>query len=321
MNTTAKLAALLLGLATLNSQLSTARAQGSLTPPAGVPAPVFKTLSQIEPRTPISTASFTISQPGSYYLTTNLTGVGASPGITIATNDVTLDLSGFAITGPAVTYAGVYVGSGSYTNVTIRNGTIKGWVEGVRILDVNCKNIVLDQLNIADAFGFGIEANGAAITRCTITASGNDGIFARNSHLENTTVDSSRGAVIALYGGSLMNSHVQNCAKDGVFINAAGNQVIGNTFQNNNTTNSATHASIRIQDANNRIENNHISGSGAAGAGIWCTASYSGNVIIRNTVLGGGGTDYTINGSQFVGPIITTTGTITNLNPWANFSN
>ena len=44
-----KLAALAL-LSTLNSQLSTCLAQGSLTPP-GAPAPTMKSLAQIEPRT------------------------------------------------------------------------------------------------------------------------------------------------------------------------------------------------------------------------------------------------------------------------------
>src|SRR5579883_474024 len=73
-------------------------AQGSLTPP-GAPAPTMKTLSQIEPRTPISSLPFTIYIPGSYYLTTNLTGVSNSDGITISTGNVTLDLNGFTLQG------------------------------------------------------------------------------------------------------------------------------------------------------------------------------------------------------------------------------
>lgn len=62
----------LLALSILNPQLSTAFAQGSLTPPPGAPAPTMITLQQIEPRTPISSVPFTITTPGSYYLTTNL---------------------------------------------------------------------------------------------------------------------------------------------------------------------------------------------------------------------------------------------------------
>src|SRR5262245_40285062 len=42
-------------------------AQGPLAPP-GPPAPLFKTLEQVEPRRPISSVPFTINQPGSYYV-------------------------------------------------------------------------------------------------------------------------------------------------------------------------------------------------------------------------------------------------------------
>jgi hypothetical protein len=57
-------------------------AQGSLTPPPGAPAPVMKSLDQVEARTPVvagqpevainGSGTITISQPGSYYLTKNI---------------------------------------------------------------------------------------------------------------------------------------------------------------------------------------------------------------------------------------------------------
>jgi hypothetical protein len=97
MKTPLKLAALAL-LATFSLQPSALLAQGSLTPP-GAPAPTMKTLAQIEPRTPIAAAPFTISAPGSYYLTTNLT-VSGGTAIT-----ATIGIGCYALVGTnAITY-------------------------------------------------------------------------------------------------------------------------------------------------------------------------------------------------------------------------
>ena len=112
---------------TLNAQLSTCLAQGSLTPP-GAPAPMMKTLAQIEPRTPISSAPFTITNAGSYYVTTNLT-VSSGTAITIATNGVTLDLNGFSLRSTAASAigSGISLNSG-LRNITLANGFIQGGV-------------------------------------------------------------------------------------------------------------------------------------------------------------------------------------------------
>jgi parallel beta-helix repeat protein len=103
--------------------------QGALTPP-GAPAPTMKTLDQIEARTPIpgGTAPFTISQPGSYYLTGNLSiSGGNNNGITVSASSVTIDLNGFALAGSGATSGtGILIGGG-IANVTIRNGTIRNW--------------------------------------------------------------------------------------------------------------------------------------------------------------------------------------------------
>jgi hypothetical protein len=88
----------------------------------------MKTLQQVEPRVPISSAPFTITQPGSYYLTTNLT-VSSGNAITIATNGVTLDLNGFAIASTANPASGIAVLIGSDPrDITILNGFIRGGV-------------------------------------------------------------------------------------------------------------------------------------------------------------------------------------------------
>src|SRR5262249_9961969 len=65
---------------------------GPPDPPVGPIASTGKTLAQVEPRTPISAATtpgnggtiYRITQPGSYYLTDNVTGVSGKVGITIS---------------------------------------------------------------------------------------------------------------------------------------------------------------------------------------------------------------------------------------------
>jgi len=78
---------------------------GSLVPP-GPPGATLLSLDEMEPRTPLVagapgvsngvSGTITISQPGSYYLTSNLT-VSVGSGIVIDSDKVTLDLRGFTI--------------------------------------------------------------------------------------------------------------------------------------------------------------------------------------------------------------------------------
>src|SRR4051812_29531058 len=110
-------------------------AQGSLTPP-GLPAPLFKTLQQVEPRTEINATNtpgdassiFRITAPGSYYLSGNITGVSPKGGIVIASNDVTVDLNGFAVIGVTGSSSGIRTDTSFSTRgVTIRNGSVRSW--------------------------------------------------------------------------------------------------------------------------------------------------------------------------------------------------
>jgi len=150
--------------------------QGSLTP-SDAPAPSMKTLQQIEPRTPISTLPFLISAPGSYYLTTNLTGITGTNGITIVASGVTLDLGGFALTGVSGSFDGIIVGNlSAHTNITVRNGSIQNWgrdgVDGLSGVNGRYEN-----LTVANNGTNGIFAgSGSTVVSCLARGNGARGI-------------------------------------------------------------------------------------------------------------------------------------------------
>jgi len=78
---------------------------------------------------PPKTFPVVISQPGSYQLIGNLTvPPNGGNAINILANDVTLDLNGFTVQGTNGTPAiGISAGAVNQRNVTIKNGTVRGF--------------------------------------------------------------------------------------------------------------------------------------------------------------------------------------------------
>ena len=292
-------------------------AQGTLTPP-GAPAPTMKSLAQIEPRTLIATLPFIITNSGSYYLAGNLTGSVGAFGITISSGNVTLDLNGFTLAGVPGANSGISLTAG--TNVTIRNGNISGWpADGVFTSAPAMRNFLIERVNFSGN-GSGLSVFNALIVNCTINGSTGDGIQAFSSTVRDCSVDGNGGSGIYLSPGNALHCLVQRSGQHGIHANSSGCVITENICRGNNTLNSVSNAGIYVNDSNNRVENNQVAGSGGAGSGIGGGINFSGNVIVKNYVSGFNANNYAITGTQVVGPIINSAGTITNASPWANFS-
>jgi hypothetical protein len=185
-NTLLLMITMLIGLAIVG-MLATGVRGGPLDPPAA-PAP---TDSVREPGTPISAIPFTISAPGRYYVTRDLTGVVSQSGVTIASDNVTLDLHGFTLHGVASTGNGVQV-SGARTGITITGGTVRNWYNGIDVQTakyVHISNVMaLDNGSVAGDGSYGIiVANGSTLENCTVSHNKSSGVLAVESSVRQCT--------------------------------------------------------------------------------------------------------------------------------------
>ena len=148
---------------------------GPLDPPAGTVNSTYKTLTEVEPRIAINAANtpgdadslFRISQPGSYYLTANVTGVPGKSGIEIATsNGVTIDLMGFSMVGVAGSLDGITT-SGVQGLITVRNGAVGGWGDdGIDLSPTNSgESHVIEKIVATGNFDRGINTGSLSAVR------------------------------------------------------------------------------------------------------------------------------------------------------------
>lgn len=210
--------------------------QGSLIAPAP-PSPTMRTLAQLEVRTPISSAPFTITEGGSYYLTTNLT-ISAGNAITIAASGVTLDLNGFTLRSTAAPAAGaaILIESG-LRNLAILNGHIQGGVtnsgsafagpgfaHGIQTNNVAPRNVRVRGVNVVGCQwdGINLGQNSTVVDSCTVRTVGGTGIRADLIH--NAVAQQCGG--IALEGNIVANStgvSVGNFQSYGLLTSVADN--------------------------------------------------------------------------------------------------
>lgn len=227
---------------------------GPLDPPAGPVASSGKTLSEVEPRIAINAVNtpgdadslFRISQPGSYYLTGNITGVAAKVGIEIAASGVTIDLVGFELAGVAGSLDGIRAGAAGFRNITVRNGSVRGWGnDGIDLVNPVIDNGRIEGISVGGNGGAGIATTNSAVMNCTARGNAGAGIFASQSTIGNCTANGNSGLGISVSANSTITDCTANNNSLGG-ISAGGSTVTDCTAANNDSTGIVASGSSRI---------------------------------------------------------------------------
>jgi hypothetical protein len=229
---------------------------GPLNPPAGAVAPAMKTLSEVEPRTAVNAtntpgdagATYIISAPGSYYLTGNLVAPAGKYAVRIASSNVTLDLSGFTVSGGTGANALIYSGA---DGVTVKNGKLIGGPTGVNLYYASH----ISGLTISGCTGWGILAAGrSSVSDCSVSQCSGTGI-----NLSDT-------------GSVVERCRVSSCGATGIFV-VWGCSVVSCTSMDNTGPGISFSGTARDCSAtNNGAEGFVVTNAGIAES---CTSQYN----------------------------------------------
>ncbi len=200
---------------------------GPLTPPVGPVTSTYKTLSEVEPRIAINSTNtpgdndslFKIAQPGSYYLTGNITGVVGKHGIKIfITNGVTIDLNGFELLGVVGSLDGVFSTSGGMRNITIRNGSIRNWGEDGLDLSNGNTNVALVEGVLSSGNGnSGIRmGTGGLVVNCNASYNGASGISSALTAIGCVARDNGQHGITSVNGGTVTGCTAINNTANGI---------------------------------------------------------------------------------------------------------
>ncbi len=191
--------------------------------------------------TPGDTPGFpiTLSQPGSYKLTSNLTVPASVAGVVITGNNVTLDLNGFTISGPAScaqvlpsrvvncvnsSSGSVGVDAGSSKGAVVRNGTIKGAGAGVVVGGLGrYENLRVTENGAGIVEGSSQSSNGNTLSNCLVDTNGYNGVTITYGQIERCRIVSNGGAGVATdsYALTISESQLMENRGYGIYGGAA----------------------------------------------------------------------------------------------------
>ncbi|MBL8201743.1 MAG: right-handed parallel beta-helix repeat-containing protein [Chromatiales bacterium] len=240
--------------------------------PLDPPAPPAPTDAVQLPGTAIASAPFTIAAPGRYYLTRNIVSPGAQVAISVAADNVIIDLGGFTLGGnDAVGSFGIRL-SGDRVNVTVVNGVVRDFQIGLDSSGFLNRFMQIRQVAAySNVRGFSLLGTGITLTDCVAADNTESGIYfpADRSVIRNCHVQNNGSQGITLGGNqSLIERNL-------VRSNSAGDISVQNNF---NTVRENVVGLLIISGSNNSIIDNVCAGLTNTGSGNVTAATSHQNV-------------------------------------------
>lgn len=180
---------------------------------------------------PISSAPYAITQPGSYFLTTNLT-VATNDAIIIASDNVTLNLNGFTISSTSSAPSGVAIAvSNVQVNITILNGSIystAGYTSGTGYTGQGFMYGILTGTERSVKYAYNVRVRGVTVSGCGFAGI----VLYQLSSVESCLVYNTG---IGIQAQRVIDSTAEKCRMYGVYAGDTAVNSRGKTIGDDNT--------------------------------------------------------------------------------------
>jgi hypothetical protein len=196
---------------------------------------------------------YTISQPGSYQLSGNLSVTAtAFAGIEITTSNVTLDLNGFTVLCSGVeTSAGIETASSSgayYNNIQVKNGKVSGCGNGVLLLygsNTDVESLLVSGYGSSVSGGrliYGIAVFSGTIRNNNLSSNGNSGGIYLGSGVVSSNNSSGDEYGIYVAGQAVVTGNSVSATSTGLLVatSPSGYPLVGTNIFNAPTAFSTT---------------------------------------------------------------------------------
>lgn len=210
----------------------------------------------------------TISQPGSYRLSGNLTVPNANTtAIQITADHVSLDLNGFAIIGPTVCTSSPATCPPIAQGIGIQadNGPTADGPRGTKVFNGTVRGM--------GSTGIFITGAGSSVERVVLDSNGGGGVIIAGTVIQSTAT---RNGSFGIFATIVRDCYATDNHDDGIELDAIGGVAIGNISSFNG------HQGITAPNAT--VTGNTAVRNVAFGISATCPSSIVGNTIVSNTL-------------------------------------